>query len=128
MKYRTGFVTNSSSSSYVVAFKTLDEGVMENCPAFAKKIYDYFIKSVLTNCIRTEEELVKYLLNYYCFDTLEALLEEDEYAKEKYEKFGEKIKNGYAICNIDVEYGDETMPDILKALHDDETFILISKG
>jgi hypothetical protein len=124
MKVRLDFVTNSSSSSYVVAFKQLSEDETNKLPMFAKKLVEGFVN--MLSAIKSKEDLDKYFLEYYGYETIDEMLAEDEWAKRRYDEWLDKINQGFAIGEISVEYGDETMPGFLRSISDGESVIILS--
>ena len=98
MKYRKGFVTNSSSTSYTIAIKKENETL----PKEIEQLLLEWAKIELLNSsdtISNIEELNSYFIDKYRYRkdiTLEEILKnEDE--KEEYEKLKEKIENGFII-------------------------------
>lgn len=134
MRVRNGFVTNSSSSSFIIGFKS--EGIKEieetldKVPSIFKSSYLMFKKLVdFDNAITTHEELNKHFLYQYGWkeQTIEELLEEDEWLKEKYAQFLVYLVKGYGIVDMSVDYNDETLSNLLESLpQDDSDIILIS--
>lgn len=116
MKYRQGFVTNSSSSSFVIAIKDRSE-------PFNRAFIDAFIKTTgdetrIGQFISTKEELdAEY--KGYCWgslNTLEKLFEEETELKETYDKTLQLINDGYAIIKKSISYSDEGFSDFVYQL------------
>jgi len=88
MKKRNGFVSNSSSSSFIIS------GV-KDCKMNIEVDLNSLSEQVITNL----DELDQYFLEEYCDargDSLEKVLEEN-YVKEEYNKAKEALSNGKTI-------------------------------
>lgn len=120
MKIRTSFVTNSSSSSYVVAYRSVpefDEETLVKYPFL--KTYGQLIEKVLFTAgnndttsgevTRTKEEYDKWFLDYYGWrdQTIEDLLNDDPWCKQRYDKAVEYLEKGFNILSKSVDYNDE---------------------
>lgn len=139
MKVRTDFVTNSSSSSYVIAYRSspeFDEETLEKYPFLEN--YGKLIEKVLFTAgdndttegevARTKEEYDKWFLNRYGWRnfTLEELLEDDQWLRERYEKAIEYLKKGFNILSKDVDYNDEYCENMLRELaNDTDNFVIL---
>lgn len=123
MKTRIDFITNSSSSSYVIAFKSFDDE-MKKLPKKVKKIIEALIQIFFDDKVTNEKELQDYLCQNYDYESLEEMLE-DEWLREKYELYLSKIKEGYTIAFLDVAYNDDITPARLRDIEDGENFIIL---
>lgn len=99
LKYRTGFVSNSSSSSFVLANKTGN----------TKTTIEVDLEDLFETTITTVKELDAYYLEHNTWrshNTLEKILE-DEYIKDEYQKSKEKLSEGYTLFMGSVGNDDE---------------------
>jgi hypothetical protein len=112
MKIRNGFVTNSSSSSYVIAFKDIKKHESWDLfPEFVKKIINKYIEMAVHNgeIINTIEELDAYFLDIYGYDSIAKALEsEGPYLFNQYDNMLTAIKDGYSLSDLNMDYSDET--------------------
>ncbi len=94
MKIRTGFVSNSSSSSFVIAAKP-----KETLTAYLKAEID--IADYVRDSISSIEELEKYIVEEHSWGNNEKsckeILDGDTYAKEEYDKIKDNISKGLVV-------------------------------
>ena len=139
MKIRSDYVTNSSSSSYVIAYRSLPEFDDETLAKYPfLKNYGKMIEKVLFaagdndttagEVARTKEEYDKWFLDNYSWKntTIEELLEDDRWLKARYNKAIEYLEKGFNILSKNVDYNDEYCANMLDELaKDEENFVIL---
>lgn len=91
-KIRTGFVSNSSSSSFIVAGKKGENKV--------KITLEVDLKELSSRVVETIEELNSAIIYEYGYgerNTVEEVLDEDWFDKDKYERLVKEIESGNAV-------------------------------
>lgn len=132
MKIRFDFVTNSSSSSYVIAYKGLDT------PHPSIKSLNKMIEIVLFSDggyettrgekVRTIDELDSYMVDTYGYsdlNTIDKLLSADSYAKKIHTECVKALNEGYTILFKDVGYSDETLSALLHDIANEDIGVKI---
>ena len=139
-KIRNDFVTNSSSSSYVIAYKAypeIDEETLAKYPFL--KTYGTLIERVLFTegnndttagiVYRTKEEYDEGFINEYGWrenNTVEKILEDDDYLRPRYEAAIKYLEKGFNILCKSVDYCDDYCVEIFNELaKDKENFIIL---
>lgn len=132
MKYKSSFVTNSSSSSFVIALKKMpeiDSETIEKYP-FIKgyvKMINEFLKADYD--ITNIDELNSYAKEMYWYQDSDFDISKlDDYEIARYNRYKENIENGYSIKVIDVDYNEESKSELLNSLEDGNNFILLQRG
>ena len=140
MKIRSDYVTNSSSSSYVIAYKSLpeiDEDTLNRYPFL--KNYGKLIEKVLFTegdndttagtVSRTKEEYDKNFVDEYGWKTdmsLADILEDDEWLTNRYNKAVEYLEKGFNILDKSVDYNDTYCQNIIRELAEDkDNFVIL---
>lgn len=110
MKFRKSFVTNSSSSSYIISTPLNNRERMDDFYNIVESLTGWETDS--PNLITSEKKLNEYVRENYD-KSLPDLLNSDEYYKDKFGSVLEELKNGNIILIQEVDYDYSELYDKL---------------
>ena len=119
MKIRQGFVSNSSSSSFIIAYKKADK---TPCPTCGRCDLENFVDIIERSSVNNDDNSV----NETGLDDVTYSLEEQLRWREDPTSIVEiklvkkeikrLVKEGWEVANISISYHDETLNNLLHSL------------
>ena len=112
MKIRNSFVANSSSSSFLIAYKNFAPVLEKVEPKWIKKMVAQMMDAITKGgtTMATVEELDEYFIEQYGWGsdcTLEKIFEDDEDYREIYNNLKAALDAGLILSEVYVENDDE---------------------
>jgi len=143
MKITTDFITNSSSTNYVVAYKSqpsIDVKILEDYP-FLSNYYDLLEHVLITTeswhnttegeIISSVDELDRYYISYYgCGEekVIEEIIDSYGYSQDEYDNYKKCIEDGFNLLFKSIDNNDEINGELLNSLaKDNKDFIILNK-
>ena len=127
MKIRTDFVTNSSSSSFVIAYRESSNPLHNTLVKLVidtNSHYDTSVAHVITN----KEALDKKFLSWFgcSTDTILDVIRRNSDVRSEYNHCVDYLKKGYKIICKSIGYGDGTLQDLIRILAtDNDDFVMM---
>ena len=110
MKIRSNFVTNSSSSSYIISTPLSNREKLDDFYNIVESLTGW--ETDAPNLITSEKKLNEYVRENYD-KSLPDLLNSDEYYKDKFGSVLEELKNGNIVLIQEVDYDYSELYDKL---------------
>ena len=118
MKTREDFVTNSSSSSFIIAFNQADKNIYEIIEILEKASHSDTYPADYCYC---DEDFDTFFFDLYGYDSIEEMIEDSyEEILINYGNFHDMHDSGLTIAYKDVGYSDEPVREALRRFSAEE--------
>ena len=117
MKVRADFVTNSSSSSFVIAYRPT-KSKLHNRIVQMIIDSDSYCDTRAANVVKDKQSLDKQFISWYgsSNDNIHNILKRDAEIREEYNRCLDRLNEGYQIICKSIGYGDSTLQDLIRLL------------
>lgn len=131
MKVRNGFVTNSSSSNFVIAYKSDSSVPIKAFPKMVKYILEStgeYHQTEKAEIIRNIDSYNEYFLDRYGYSndqTIQDIINEDSRLQEIYDSAIDYLNAGYVIAVKRIDNWDEDISGLIREMNDKDNFIIL---
>ena len=117
MKVRADFVTNSSSSSFVIAYRPT-KSKLHNRIVQMIIDSDSYCDTRVANVVKDKQSLDKQFIAWYgsSNNNIHNILKRDAEIREEYNRCLDRLNEGYQIICKSIGYGDSTLQDLIRLL------------